>query len=127
MSDILEKMTKEELIKYIRENTIMMIRRPRESEILYNRYHKKFDEHMIESERLTAGGKNIDMKTRDEIAKKFNASTDAGERLRLLDQIKPYEDQWAKHMKKLKANMKAFDELEKEYERIEVIQESERA
>jgi hypothetical protein len=118
--DILDEMTKGELVFFIRGN--MFLRNlPRRKEIMFNRYQLKYKKHMDVSDALTKELQGLDMSKRDELARKFNASTDNAERLAILNKMLPYDNAIKSWFKKERENQKQFDELEKEYQRIQQI------
>lgn len=116
--DILDEMTKPELIAWIKEE--VFFRRPNGSWLAFHRW--KVASAKLEDEEIEchAALKKIDLKKHDEYAKKFNASTDLKEKERLLLLIKPISDEleaWLKKNKELDAKRVKVDAI---YEQIEI-------
>lgn len=123
-SDILEEMTKEEIIAWARRQ---WLRLPTRSEMLFGRWEiqsqKVLDEDAAESARFAA--LNLDFAKRDEYARQFNASKDPDEKLRLLRKMKPYDDALSDHIKRSQAIAKKQKAVDALYESIEAAREQE--
>ena len=116
--DVLEKMTKEELIHWIRENALW--RRPKMSWVYFYRWNAQSDALAKKQRSHTAALKNMDFKQRDDYAAQFNAATNTGEQLRLLGLIKPYDDKfdaWIKESRRLDKERRQVDALYAKYEK----------
>ena len=87
MNDILDEMTKAELIAWIRDQYFLKL--PKKSELLFNRWRIKSDEVLAEKEAHIEKCKNINFKKRDEYAKKFNESNDINEKVKLAELMRP--------------------------------------
>ena len=121
-ADILEEMTKEEIIAWARSRWLSM---PSRSQMLYCRWEIQSAKVLSEYDEENAKLKALDFSKRDELARQFNASKDIEEKLRLLDKMKPYEDAFSAHIKRSEAidrKQKAIDAL---YESIEAARKQE--
>jgi hypothetical protein len=105
-TDILDEMTREELVDYIRASYIA---RPSKSHILFQRYNKRFAAYMKASAENSPpeGGAE-----RDALARLFNASTDPTEKFKLAKQLNAFQ-------LKINAWLKRHEILQKEYEAIQ--------
>ncbi len=112
--DILDQMTKEELVVWLREN--LFYKRPKEYEILHIRWKIRSDRYFKAEAALSEWFKGIDLKKRDELARQFNETTDIETCLDLLNQMRPYDDAVQKYFKE-------NDRLSKEWEAIEKLRD----
>lgn len=118
MPDIYSKMTKAELIHFIKTETFCSP--PKMSWLLFHRWLRESDVVLQEREALHARFGKIDAKARDRLARQFNASTDIDEKRRLAQQMAPYEKQileWIAESDRLDKKQKRIDSL---YERIDI-------
>lgn len=107
--DILNEMTKAELIAWIREYSF---RKPTKSWVLFKRWQIKSQAVLDEQRAHTEAFANLNLKKRDEYAKRFNASSDTQERVRLIELMKPYHD-------RLAAKLKGWKEIDKKQEAVD--------
>lgn len=115
---ILNEFTKEEIIAWISEKSLFLAK-PLRSDLLFVRWE-------IQSHRLSADyaselkrwdDEKPDFSIRDRLAQQFNASTDANERLRLLKEIKPFDDAFNNHIERYRALDKRQVQVDRLYER----------
>ena len=124
-SNIVDQMTKEELVHWIKANCWM--RMPRASDVLLTRWRVQSEKLMAEHEAETQRFSQIDFAKRDEIAKQINASTDLDEKLALLNQLKPYQKAIADHFKNMEVIRKKEKKLDQLYNRIDAARQEEAA
>jgi hypothetical protein len=117
--NIFTKMTKDEIITWIRGSAMFISNPPRMSDILFARWQVQAGKVQVKRTKHIESFKDLDLKKRDSYAKQFNASKNAEERIQLLKKMKPYETKLQKHheeYKKLEKEQKKVDRL---YESIE--------
>ena len=85
MSDPLEQMTKQELILWMRQKC--WNRLPKLSDVLFMRWEIQTEEFQASRSRDAEDLAKIDTKLRDDLARQYNQSSDASERLELLERI----------------------------------------
>ena len=111
--DVLNEMTKGELIDWIRRHCPH--KRPRRSELLYNRWDAAsravLKEEQAEIDRFKA---SVNLAERDRMAKQFNESKNVQERARLIDKILAADKAVTDHF----AAMEALDKKSKRIERL---------
>ena len=95
--DILDEMSKQELIDWIRKRHFV---RPKRSEVLYLRWERQSAQVLEEMQRENCALDGVDFKERDRLAAQFNESRDANEKLRLLKLIDPYDKAMSDHIKR---------------------------
>jgi hypothetical protein len=120
--DILDEMSKQELIDWIRNRHFV---RPKRSEVLYLRWERQSAQVLDEMQRENRALDGVDFAARDRLAERFNASTDSQEKLRLLKQIEPYDKAMSDHIKRsqaIDAKQKRVDAL---YDQIDVARQKE--
>lgn len=112
MSDILEQMTKQELIHWMRANC--WNRLPKLSDVLFARW--EIQSEALQSRRANDAEdlKKIDTKLRDDLARQHNQSSDASERLKLLQKIIVIDDQ-------LKSYFARGDKVAQEWQKIQAL------
>lgn len=112
--DVLREFTKEEIIQWIHEKGLFL--RINRRDLLFIRWKTQSkqlsDDFQAELDRWDAEKPNFAQ--RDALAVKFNNSTDRSERMRLLDQIAPYDNALKDHI----ARMKLLEERQKKVDRI---------
>lgn len=121
--DVLDLMSKEELVAWIRTRVIYL--RPKMSEVLYLRWEKQsqavHEERLKEAQALS----EIDTAEHDRLAARFNQSKDAAERLRLLEQMEPYRKAVRDYVKRYEAIDRKQKKLDALYKQIDVEREKE--
>jgi DNA polymerase III delta prime subunit len=122
--DVLDEMTKEDLVEWIRSQHFFM--KPKKSEVLYLRWKRQSADIIAEMEKENRSLDHLDFGERDRLAKQFNATTDPNERLRLVEKIEPYD----KALRDLLSRSEAINRKQKRmdalYDQIEVEQQKER-
>ena len=113
----LDNYTNEEIVSWINQNCY--VRKPKESELLLIRWQIETERNMKRSEELTKSLESINFKKRDELAKKFNISKDIKEKLKLVEQMKPYHDKWNKYIKESEILRQDEARIQKIYNSIE--------
>lgn len=121
--DILDEMTKEELIAWIRQRHLFSI--PKRSELLYLRWDRQSADILEAMEKENRALDGYDFKERDRLAVKLNESTDAKEQLRLLGLIQPYDAAMLAHIKRLQALQKKSEKVDALYAQIDIEREKE--
>lgn len=127
MSDILDEMTKEELLYWIRSSAYFCIKPPLKSEIMSTRWWIKSQNIQRKREEHSIKLQEIDLKSRDELARQFNSETDLKIKMAILEKMKPYENKlkkWFEENEKINNEEKLIDEY---YESIDKQREIERA
>lgn len=116
--DILDEMTKEEIIKWVRSQFFRRL--PTRSDLLFARWDAQtlalLDEEKAENARFA----KLDFAERDRIAKQFNESKCNQERLSLLHKMQPYDNAIQEHVKRSQQFRKRHEKLQKMYEQIDV-------
>lgn len=121
--DILDEMSKQELIDWIRSQ--FFARLPKRSEVLYMRWNRKSAQVLDEMQRENRALDGVDFKERDRLAAQFNESRDADEKLRLLKLIEPYGKAMSDHIRRseaIEAKQKRVDAL---YDQIDIARQKE--
>ncbi|WP_085618794.1 MULTISPECIES: hypothetical protein [unclassified Pseudomonas] len=121
--DVLDQMTKEELVTWIRERVVFQ--RPKMSEVLFIRWQKQAEALQAEREQETRKFQAIDFKERDRLATRFNESKDPAERLRILELIQPFEKALQEHRKRYLALDRKEKRVDALYEQIDVERQKE--
>lgn len=124
--DILDEMTKKELIWWVRSRAFFSIHPPLMSDLLFRRWQVKSKEMAVKNQAHFKHGESLDMVERDRLAHLFNASDSNSERLRILNKMEPYEKKMREYIAKgeaLRVEDKKIDAL---YARIEVEREREK-
>lgn len=125
--DILDEMTKSEIIEWLRSTAAYTFRPPKKSAMLFIRWQRK-SKLLIERERANiAELKKVDFSKRDEYAKRFNASSDTGEKLSLLKKMKPCEDLLSRNIKESQKIRKEYEKLDKLHKSIDIERQKESA
>jgi hypothetical protein len=126
MTDILDEMTKQELIDWIRKS--VPFKRPSRADVLLIRWEKAgkqlradYQAELDHWERTRP-----DFAERDRLAKMFNESSDTNERLSILKKMKPYDDALAAHMARCKALDKRQEQVDQLYKQSEAESDKER-
>lgn len=122
--DILEKMTKAELINWIRRN--VWSKKPRWSEVLFERWKDKTKILAEEEEAEAKRFSDVDFKKCDELAKQFNASKDINERSRIIGEMEPYEKSLQDYLQRSEDFRARGREIDKLYQAYEKAAEQER-
>jgi hypothetical protein len=122
--DILDEMTKEDLVEWIRSHHFFM--KPKNSDVLYLRWNRQSAEVISEMEKENRALDHLDFGERDRLAKQFNASKDPNERLQLIEKIEPYDKAMRDHLSRSEAINRKRKRMDALYEQIEVERQKER-
>lgn len=123
MKDILDEMTKDELVTWIRNQHFF---RPKRSDILYLRWEKQSAAVLEEMQKENRALDGVDFKERDRLAVRFNESKDSKEKLRLLELIGPYDKAMSDHIKRSQALDRKSKKVDSLYEQIDIERNKER-
>ena len=121
--DILDEMTKEELVAWIRQRHLFSM--PKRSELLYLRWERQSADVLEAMEKENRALDGYDFKERDRLAVKLSEQTDAKEPLRLLGLIQPYDAAILAHIKRSQALQKKSEKVDKLYAQIDIEREKE--
>ena len=119
MADILDEMTKDEIITWVRQQMYYTRHLPRKSELLWMRYQKEDAKAASKRDASIKRGKDLDMSKRDEYARQFNSTKDNDERLSLLHKMEPYDKAMMAYIDESREIMKAEEKVDKLYEQYE--------
>ena len=121
--DVLDEMTKDELVAWIRDQPFF---RPKRSDVLYIRWQRQSAEVLEEMQKENRALDGVDFKARDKLAARFNETKDPAEKLRLLELIQPYDKAMSDHIKRSQALDKKSKRVDALYEQIDVERQKER-
>lgn len=116
--DVLDEMTKEDLVEWIRSQHFFM--KPKKSDVLYLRWKRQSADVLDEMEKENRALDHLDFSERDRLARQFNASKDPSERLRLVEKIEPYDNALRDHLKRSEAINRKQKRVDALYDQIEV-------
>ncbi|MCZ9636829.1 hypothetical protein [Pseudomonas putida] len=116
--DVLDEMTKEDLVEWIRSQHFFM--KPKKSDVLYLRWKRQSADVLSEMEKENRALDHLDFSERDRLAQQFNASTDPSERLRLVEKIEPYDKALRDHLNRSEAINRKQKRVDALYDQIEV-------
>ena len=122
--DVLDEMTKEDLVEWIRSQHFFM--KPKKSDVLYLRWKRQSADVLAEMEKENRALDHLDFSERDRLAQQFNASTDPSERLRLVEKIEPYDKALREHLNRSEAINRKQKRVDALYDQIEVERKKER-
>ena len=120
---VLDEMTKDDLVAWIRDQPFF---RPKRSDVLYIRWQRQSAEVLEEMQKENRALDGVDFKARDKLAVRFNESKDPAEKLRLIEQIQPYDKAMSDHIKRSQALDKKRKRVDALYEQIDVERQKER-
>jgi hypothetical protein len=120
--DILDELSNDELLTWVRTQ---LFRLPKRSDILYLRWEKQSADVLEEMRLENLRGSGVDMKKRDRLAVRFNASTDSVERLRLIELMEPYHAALQAHIKRSQSIDRKMKKVDALYEQIDVERQKE--
>ena len=123
VKDVLEEMTKDDLVAWIRSQPFY---RPKRSDVLYLRWQRQSAEVLEEMQKENRSLDGLDYKERDRLAVRFNESKDAAEKLRLLELMQPYNKAMQDHIKRSQAIDRKNKRVDALYEQIDVERQKER-
>ncbi|WPM29035.1 hypothetical protein OGV25_13735 [Pseudomonas sp. P1B16] len=116
--DVLDEMTKEDLVEWIRSQHFFM--KPKKSDVLYLRWKRQSADVLAEMEKENRALDHLDFSERDRLARQFNASKDPSERLRLVEKIEPYDKALRDHLNRSEAINRKQKRVDALYDQIEV-------
>ena len=123
--DILDEMTKSEIIEWIRGSAAYLFRPPKKNDLLFIRWQRK-SKLLGEKDRANIVElEKADFSKRDEYAKRFNASSDMDEKLSLLKKMKPYEELMTRNIKASQNIRKEYKKLDRLYDSIDIERQKE--
>ena len=122
--DVLEEMTKDNLVAWIRSQPFY---RPKRSDVLYIRWQRQSAEALEEMQKENRALDGLDYKERDRLAGRFNESKDAAEKLRLLELMQPYNKAMQDHIKRSQALDRKSKRVDALDEQIDVERQKERS
>ena len=122
VKDVLEEMTKDDLVAWIRSQPFY---RPKRSDVLYIRWQRQSAEVLEEMKKENRALDGLDFKERDRLAVRFNDSKDAAEKLRLLELMQPYNKAMQDHIKRSQALDRKSKRVDALYEQIDVERQKE--
>ena len=124
VKDILDGMTKDDLVAWIRNQHFYQ---PKLSEVLYIRWQRQSAEVLEEMQKENRALDGVDFKERDRLAVRFNESKNAAEKLRLLELMQPYNKAMQDHIKRSQALDRKSKRVDALYEQIDVARQKERS
>lgn len=116
--DVLDEMTKEDLVEWIRSQHFFM--KPKKSDVLYLRWKRQSADVLAEMEKENRALDHLDFSERDRLARQFNASKDPSERLRLVEKIEPYNKALRDHLNRSEAINRKQKRVDALYDQIGV-------
>jgi hypothetical protein len=120
--DVLDEMTKEDLVAWIRSHHFS---RPKRSDVLYLRWERQSAEVLEEMQKENRALDGLDFKERDRLAVRFNESNDSAERLRLLELMAPYNKAMSDHIKRSQTIDRKSKRVDALYEQIDTERQKE--
>ncbi|WP_435653058.1 hypothetical protein ACSC9T_08630 [Pseudomonas putida] len=121
--DVLDEMTKDELVEWIKSQPFLP--KPKRSDVLYLRWHRQSADVLAEMEKENRALDHLDFKERDRLAMKHNETKCPHERLRLLENIEPYDRAMLEHIKRSQAIDRKQKRVDALYEQIDVERQKE--
>ncbi|WP_085696320.1 hypothetical protein [Pseudomonas sp. B26(2017)] len=121
-SDILEEMTKGELVEWIRQHTFS---KPKRSQVLYIRWQRQSLKLESDTAQELEILKGFDFDHRSRLWQQYNQEPKRQEKLKLLEQIRGFNDRYTEHQKRwaiLEQRQKKVDTL---YRLIDVARHAE--
>ncbi|NQD56394.1 hypothetical protein HP546_13685 [Pseudomonas sp. CM25] len=115
---MLDEMTKEDLVEWIRSQHFFI--KPKKSDVLYLRWKRQSADVLTEMEKENRALDHLDFSERDRLARQFNASIDPSERLRLVEKIEPYDKALRDHLNRSEAINRKQKRVDALYDQIEV-------
>ena len=122
--DILDEMTKDDLVAWIRNQHFL---RPKRSDVLYIRWERQSAEVLEEMQKENRSLDGLDFKERDRLAVRFNDSKDSAEKMRILELMQPYDKAMSDHIKRSQALDRKSKRVDALYEQIDVERQKERS
>ncbi|MBK3465817.1 hypothetical protein [Pseudomonas sp. MF6776] len=120
--DILDEMTKEDLVAWIKSHHFS---RPKRSDVLYLRWERQSAEVLEEMQKENRALDGVDFGERDRLAVRFNESKDPEEKLRLIKLIEPYDKAMSDHIKRSQGIDRKSKRVDALYEQIDIERQKE--
>jgi len=120
--DVLDEMTKEDLVAWIRSQIYLQ---PKRSDVLYLRWQRQSAEVLEEMQKENRALDGVDFKERDRLAVRFNESSDPAEKMRLLNLMSPYNKAMSDHLKRSEAIDRKSKRVDALYEQIDIERQKE--
>ena len=118
--DILDEMTKEELVHWVRGRVFFMQSPPKMSDILFYRWQVKSEGIRKRREKHLKYGESLNMSKRDEYAQLFNKTSNMEEKMALAKKMEPYEKKFRDYLKESEVIMRADKKVDKLYAQIDI-------
>lgn len=115
--DILDEMTKDELLSWLKARTLM---RPKKSELLFIRWQIQSKALLNEMEKENRSIDHLDFKERDRLANLFNETKDPAEKLRLIEKIGKYDQALSAHIERSQKLDRKHKQVDRLYEQIDI-------
>ena len=122
VTDVLEGMTKDDLVAWIRNQPFYQ---PKRSDVLYIRWQRQSAEVLEEMQKENRALDGLNFKERDRLAIRFNESKDSAEKMRLIELIQPYDKAMSDHIKRSQAIDRKSKKVDALYEQIDVERQKE--
>ena len=122
VTDVLEGMTKDDLVAWIRNQPFYQ---PKRSDVLYIRWQRQSAEVIEEMQKENRALDGLNFKERDRLAIRFNESKDSAEKMRLIELIQPYDKAMSDHIKRSQAIDRKSKKVDALYEQIDVERQKE--
>ncbi|WP_236189360.1 hypothetical protein [Pseudomonas pharyngis] len=123
VKDILDEMSKEDLVAWIKSHHFLS--RPKRSDVLYLRWERQSAEVLEELQKENRALDGLDFKERDRLAIRFSESKDSEEKLRLIKLIEPYDKAMSDHIKRSRAIDRKSKRVDALYEQIDLERQKE--
>lgn len=121
--DVLDEMTKEDLVEWIRSQHFFI--KPKLSDVLYLRWKRQSAEVLADMEKENRALDHIDFKEHDRLAESYNTSTCPRLRLSLLEQMAPYKKALSEHVKRSEAINRRQNRVDALYNQIDAARQKE--
>lgn len=118
--DILDEMTKAEIVAWLRGQAAYIFRPPKKSDLLFIRWERKTRELSDRDNANIRELESIDLKKRDQLAKQCNAEKNIEKKMYLLKKIGKYYSKVSKNIKASQAIRKEYKKLDKMYDQIDI-------
>lgn len=123
---ILNKMTKAEIIEWVSSQFHFQMHPPKKSDLFFIRWQKESKRLSVKRQANADAMGAIDLKKRDEYARRFNASSDVEERTFYALKIEPYDKELMKCVEESKRLTRAGKRLDRLYDQIDIERKKER-
>ena len=111
--DILDDMTKDEIIHFVRRKVPWGFKLPSEYNLLMYRWEKQVSQLQEEEREAHSRFAKIDFAERDRIAVQFNAETDLDKKMALFERLAVYQKAFDDYMEECKAFKRRDEALTK--------------